>query len=158
MVLVLLAILYGIADRLWGSDVKHARRYVCLGLPLLAYLLDGGMVGLATAVGFIAVRSLGFKMFGGSSTPETSRETIGLFARYAVMVPVGLGIAVTAGNDPLRAVIAYGVWAAVATAMGVHYGKENREAKENGQPIDPQINVAIEALRGAAFGLLAGLV
>jgi hypothetical protein len=150
-------IAYAAADRLWGSDVKHGRRWA-IGVALLAgYLLDS-YVGLATAVAFLAVRSLAFKQFGGSATPVNQREIVGLFIRYAIVVPMAVGIAVVAGNDPVKPVIAYGAWAACATFLGVWYGKVNAEAVADGKPIDPNANQFLEVARGAAFGLAAWLV
>lgn len=143
---------YAAADRIWGSDIQHGRRWA-IGIALLAgYLLDS-YFGLATAVAFLAVRSLPFRQFGGSSTPTTRAQTLGLFARYAIMVPVGVGIAVVAGNDPIKPVVAYGAWAAFSAFLGVLYGKENAKAQERGEPVDPTFNTALEVARGAVFGL-----
>lgn len=154
---MLLVAAYAAADRLWGSDVPHGRRWA-IGLTLLAgYLLDG-FAGAALAAAFCAVRSLPFKAYGGSSTPTTDRERIGLFARHAMVIPPAVMIALVSHGDLLKPIIAFGAYAAFATALGSYYGKENARAKERGESIDPNMNQAIEIVRGAAFGLAAWLV
>lgn len=148
---------YAVIDRLWGSDVRHARLVSLCVLPACGYLL-GGHYGMATAAAFLVVRSLPFRLFGGSSTPTTDRERIGLYLRYALMVPLGVILAGLFGADMLKAALAWGLWSAGATWVSSWYGRENAKAQAGEYDLDPSLNVWVEALRGALAGIAAGVL
>lgn len=146
---------YAAIDRLWGSDARYGRLTSIGVLPAAGYLL-GGHYGMATAAAFLVVRSLPFRLFGGSATPTTDRERIGLYLRYALMVPAGVILAGLFGADMLKAALAWGLWAAGATWVSSWYGRENAKAKASEYGIDPSLNVWVEVLRGALAGIAAG--
>lgn len=148
---------FAAAYRLWGSDVRHGRRWA-IGVALAAGFLLDGLPGLGIAAAFCAVRSLPFKAFGGSATPVTERQKIGLFLRHAMMVPPAMIIAMVSGGDIARSGVAMAAFAFAATALGAFYGEENEDAKAEGRPIDPGLNTCIELLCGAAFGVAAWII
>lgn len=154
---LLLVIPYAAIDRLWGSDVRHARLVSLCVLPACGYLL-GGHYGMATAAAFLVVRSLPFRLFGGSATPTTAREALGLCLRYGLMIPLAVALAWAFGADVHKAALAWGLWAAGATWISSWYGRENAKAQAKEYDLDPSLNVWVEALRGAMAGIAAGVL
>lgn len=148
---------FAAAYRLWGSDLKSGKRWA-VGIALTTGFLLDGLAGLALGAAFCIVRWLPFKAFGGSATPITERQKIGLFLRHAMMVPPAMIIAMVSGGDIARSGVAMAAFAFAATALGAFYGEENEDAKAEGRPIDPGLNTCIELLCGAAFGVAAWVI
>lgn len=153
---------FAIADRIWGGDVKHGRRYSIvlafasgLGFGWLADGMTGMKVGAAMSLAFLLTRSLGFHAFGGSATPRKGGQFLGLVLRHALLT-VGVAVALSVallGKPPLLPGLTFAGWALFAGALGLFYGEVNDRAKRNGRPIAPLVNQVVEIMRGAAFGL-----
>lgn len=159
MTLILLGLLFAVADRMYGAEkpaFKGKKAAIVLGLLAGGYLL-GGAMGAALGGIFFAARCIPPRQFGGDFTP-TGKERVGAFLRYAVVIPAGIVAALMTGSDPIKAGIAMTVWAGVATALSSYYGEQEAKAIERGEALDPSMNTWIETSRGFAFGVLAGLL
>lgn len=155
-----LAVAYGAADRFAGGgwpelDDKLPGRsvfwaaLVCAGLGWLVL----GLAGALGAFGWFLYRTPGWRVFGGSATPVSSREIAGTFARHALIVPL-VALAAYFSERGLKAPVFWMLAYAVgATLLAFQYGRENQAATEAGKPIDPSINAKLEKARGALFGL-----
>lgn len=159
MTLVLLAILYGFADLLFGA--KHpaftGKKAAILGSLVVGSYLLGDATTALLGLAFFINRTIAPDKFGTDFTP-TGKERIGAFLRYATTVPMGAVVAAVSGGDVIKTSIAMLVWSGVATAISSWYGEEEAKAKARGEPIDPEANTLVEFGRGFAFGLLTGLV
>lgn len=159
MTLILFALLCGAADRLFGAAepaFKGKKAVIALSLLAFGYLL-GGPMGAALGGIFFVNRTLDPRIFGGDFTP-TGNERQGAFLRYATVIPFALVAAYMTHHDLIKTGIAMTVWALVATLISSWYGEEEAKAKARNENLDDSLNVAVEFGRGAAFGVLAGLV
>jgi len=153
--------LYALADRIWGGDVRHGRRYsiaIALGAGAgfgwLEGQKQGAIVGGVLALAWLVSRSLPFRFAGGSATPRKGGQFIGLVVRHALfVVPASVWLAFNIQGDPLRNGLTYGAWALCAGVLGLMYGEANARARDDGRPIQGLWNQLLELTRGALFGL-----
>lgn len=163
--LIAYAISFGIADRVWGGDVKHGRRWSILialtaglGLGFYRSQVDGLIFGGVVALAFLITRSLPFRGVFGTTTPRKGGQFIALVFRHAfLIVPAASYTAFRLWDDWRRPAISFGVWALLTGFLGLFHGAENAAAKKRGGPIQAWVNAFVESARGALFGVALGL-
>ena len=142
----LLMPLFGVMDRIFGSDVKHGRRWAALGIVLST--LIAGLGAVIVAALWFGYRSIG--MFGGSAAPRKGqyhnsvlRHSIGILPFVATAAILGISL--------VSAVQAGAAYAAVASALAIWYGMY-RDAREAAGKDIGKANEYLEVIRGIAFG------
>lgn len=153
---------YAVADSWAGGSLGRAAKRLDEKLPgraafwgaLLAAVVGFLTIGpWAAAVGlaWLIYRSPGWRVFGGSATPEGAAQIMGTLLRHAMALLALLPV-YWAGRPILIGVIAFGAYALAATMLAVSYGAANRRARMAAEPIDPGLNTKVELIRGALFG------
>lgn len=156
----ILIVLFSLADRFAGGgapniDAKLPGRALFWGTLICAGagFFIAGWPALVLALIWGAHRSLAPDMWGGSADAKTNREAVGVALRYALLIPAVIALAHFASLDLPRAALCVAAFAAVATGLAIWYGHEVLKAVAAGEPIGDQ-NVAVELIRGAAYGLM----
>jgi hypothetical protein len=136
-------------NRLWGSDVGSARTLVitaAVAMSLTAnYGLHDSMLAWLCTLWAVS-RSLRFKIFGGSLTPETPVEMVGAMLRF--LVPA----VVTVAYRDWTATAIMVIYAAAATWVSHCYAETIEDMKANGIP-EGGANVRIELGHGLLYGI-----
>lgn len=161
MFLAVYALAFALADRIWGGDIPHGRRYsILIALGSLAGLgwftggRDGAIDGAVLAVAWLATRSLPFRLFGGSATAMSFGQWFGLTLRHAfLIIPAVTWLNWHRGEPMAHEASVFMAWAVFAGLLGLAYGNEKRNAVKDGRPVKPVFNAALEILRGLAFGV-----
>lgn len=142
-----------------ADTVLNARAVAWSALALAVIL---ALLGLFTpygpklallALGFAAWRWAGWGTFGGSIDPKTHTERVGLFERHALALPafaVPVLVLRFEFYPFVAAVFGLGVFAAVATLLGVVLAAEERSGFD--------VNAVIEPIRGAFLGATLALI
>jgi len=151
MTYILLIPIFAILDRWcgggmgWRSTFRGRPIYYVMTLSPVTMLIDWRLYGILTA--WCIWREPAWKLFGGSLAPKGRNEILGTFYRHLLILPVGL----TAWGYPviLQALVfmLLVIWAMAATLSAV----TNRTLADVGD----DINDKVEAMRGAAFGVVA---
>jgi hypothetical protein len=150
-----LALIFALADRALGMDRPawaEGRPWKGPVILLLAVGAFGlaGPVGAAVVVAWTAWRTPAWGLVPGASmTPETPPELAATLARHAIAWPLVALAAWLFGADWQRAAYAAFGWALFATLLGFWLaGADARQVRAR--------NLAVELVRGAAFGAAIG--
>jgi undecaprenyl pyrophosphate phosphatase UppP len=105
--------------------------------------------GLALGVGWLAYRTPGWAVFGGSINP-THAQIPGTLARHALAIIPAVIVGLAFHKDPGLSLVMGAVFAVAATGLAVWYSGQVAKGK-------PSANTYVELARGAVFGVTMGI-